>query len=248
MKNITVLLAALVCLSSGSSFADDSKPVDVYHQTLSQATAAELPLKSAEMVKQAPKNDLTQATIRTVKAALDIKPASAPAIVAAISRSVPDAAPVAAGTAAEQQPKQAALVARAAAAAAPSKAGKIVEAVCRAVPNAYHSIAVSVAEVVPASGKEILDAVAAAVPGMKSLIQQTLLAYNGNVSSVAAVLDQAQSLAVAKNNAGASAMATPLSLTPAGGPSYIPLSGTPSDSSPGSGGVIPIGGRGYASP
>jgi hypothetical protein len=251
MKTVVTIALSVAFLAACNSFGKDVLQTNPFNQTLAAAPAAELPAKAADLVAQAKSRDRQTTTINVVKSAVGINPAADPAIVGAIARAVPDMAAVAAGAAAVEQPKQAAAIAKAAAAAAPSKAGKIVVAVCRAVPNQYRNIAVAVSEAVPGSGKEIVKAVGAALPELKPGIEQTLAGYGGNIVSVAATLDQAATVspvgtaATVPVSAGAP---PPMARGPAVGPAYLPLTGTPTDVTTGTGGVVPPNGRNYANP
>ena len=223
--------------------AKDASATSRYQQALAAVPAPELPAKAAELVKQAKTRDLATTTVGVTKAAVTINSATAPSVVGAIARAVPDMADVAAGAAAAEQPKQAAAIAKAAAAAAPSKAGKIVVAVCRAVPKDYRSVAVAVAQTVPGSAKEVLAAVASAIPELKSGVEAALTAYTGDTISVAAILDQASdSLNGTAAAKGSSARG------PTVGPPFIPLSGTVTTITPDTSGEVPTGGRDYAKP
>ena len=228
MKRIVILAISLACASSFTSFAKDSTKVNPFTRTLSSVPAAELPAKAAELVKRVKGHARTAATENVVKAALGMNPAAAPAIVAAISRAVPQMASVAAGTAAEEQPQLAVAIAKAAAVAAPSMVEKIVVAVCRAVPNQSRNIAKVVSDAVPGSSKEVQKAVASVAPQLPPTgmsFDQTPLA-------------------------GASGL-SPSFVAPRGPtvqPPYLPLSGTPQYVNPANGGRVPEGGRNYVSP
>jgi hypothetical protein len=264
MKKIAILALSVIGLSAlTSSAAEAANP---FHDSLSRVSAAELPPKAAELIKNAKSRERTSTTITVVKAAVEINPAAAPAIIGSIARAVPDVAAVAAGTAAAELPKQASAIARAAAAAAPSRAGRIVVAVCRAVPNEYMTIAAAVAQALPNSAREILEAVATALPQLKPSIEQALAGYQG-LPSVATVLSDAAKIApsiasaqtapalAAAPAAGRTTTAgTPISSSPsavrgpATGPPYVPLSGTPGTVTPTTSGDVPTGGRNYAAP
>jgi hypothetical protein len=202
MKKTTGVVLSVVLLVASISFAKDAPKANPFKEVLAPVPAAELPAKAADLVLQAKSRDRAATTVDVVGAAVGINPAAAPAIVGAVARSVPAMASVAAGAAAAQQPKQAAAIAKAAAAAAPSQARKIVLAVCRAVPNEYRNIAVAVSGAVPNSNKEILNAVTSARPDLKPYVEQSLVAYGGNASSVPSVLDQAARLAQSTPTAG----------------------------------------------
>lgn len=253
MKPVAVILLSVGFLASGGSFGKDLPQANSFNEALAAVPAAELPAKAADLVVHSRIRERPATTVSVVKSAVAMNPASAPAIVGAIARTVPDMASVAAGTAAAQQPKQAAAIAKAAVVAAPSKTRKIVAAVCRAVPNEYRNIAVAVAQVVPDAGKETVKGVGDAFPGMKPAIERTLAGYGGNVVSVSDTLDQASKSFPASISPGTIPSTTPPAFSPmvrgpAVGPPYHPLTGTPSNVTPGSSGEVPVGGRNYAAP
>jgi transcription termination factor NusB len=266
MKRIAFLALSVIGLSAyTASAADTTNP---YREQLSRVSAAELPPKSADLIKNAKSRERTATAINVVKAAVGINPAAAPAIVGAIARAVPDMAATAAGTAAAEQPRQASVITKAAVAAAPSKAGKIVITVCRAVPNEYVAIAVAAAQAAPDSAKEIVEAVATALPELKASIEKALAGYK-TLPSVQIVLSDAARIALASTSqqtapttvtaqgatvaaSGRTAATTPANPSAARGPSigppYIPLSGTPGNVTPSTSGDVPTGGRNYAAP
>ena len=240
MKKIAIMTLSAVWLGTSICPASDSP----YKDILAKVPAAELPAKSAGLVKDAKARDREAVTRDVVKSAVEINPAAAPLIVSAIAQAAPDMAALAASVAAAQQPKQAAAIARAAAAVAPAKAGKIVIAVCRAVPNDYRNIAAAVAEAVPGSGQEVLKAVATVRPDLQPGIDRVLVSYGNYLPSVGAVLDANLSAGQGSGNG------PPISLArgPAIGPPFIPLSGTPTNITPATSGNVPPGGRDYAKP
>jgi hypothetical protein len=249
MKRIAIVGLSFVWLFTASSFAKDSS----YKDTLSHVPAAELPVRAAELIKNANARSRETVTIGVVKAAVSINPAAAPVIVASIARAVPDMASIAAATAAAAQPKQAVAITKAAAAAAPSKAALIVVAVCRAVPADYKNIAVAAAQAVPGSDKEILTAMAAAFPELKSGIDSLLTSHSGNPPNVSYALTSI-SPATSQSGPGTTtpSIPAPLARGPAIGPPFIPLSQTPTNVTPGTSGNVPPGTRGgptdYAQP
>jgi len=232
----------------GKVSAGQDAPASPVLSVLSTTASAELPAKAAELVAAADAKQLKQTTIEVVKAAVGLNPAAAPAIVGSIAQSTPAMAATAAATAVVLVPNQLVAIARAAAAAAPAKAGSIVEAICRVMPVNYQKTADAVAEVVPGAAKEILTGIVAAIPELKDSINQTLASYNGQIPSVSAVMTQ-----VAQNESSASATAmasgTPsMPRGPSSGPPQITISGTTHVLNPGTGGTVPSGYRGYASP
>jgi hypothetical protein len=135
MRYIAILAISAWCMAVLPVNAKDPTQALAYKQVLSACPAAELPAKAASLVKKAKSADQKTTTIKVVKTAVAINPASAPAIVGAVARAVPSVAAIAASTAAAEQPKQAAAIAKAAAAAAPDKAKEIQVAVVGAVPS-----------------------------------------------------------------------------------------------------------------
>ncbi len=244
----TAATLALVagCLAAESSTAAEAK-VNPTREILSAAPAAELPARAADLVKTAKVRDRAAVTVQVVQTAVLLNPAAVCAVVAAISKAVPDMAAVTASAAAEAQPKQAAAIARAAATAAPAKTGKIVAAVCRVVPNQYKSVAVAVAEAVPAASHEILQAVASAVPALKTGIEAALANHRYSPLSVPDVLDSVKPSPTAGNNLPAVAATGPAATRPGAGTMLIPPA-TPPSADPPSPGPGPRGNRNYAVP
>src|SRR5579862_5525571 len=101
MKLVTLLLSGFVCFSALICNGDDVSRPNPYSATLQTVKAAELPAKAAEIVTRAKGNK--DAAIQVVKAAVQINPAAAPAVVGAISRANPDIASDIAGVAAAEQ-------------------------------------------------------------------------------------------------------------------------------------------------
>lgn len=243
MKQLLICALSLSCLTSSMPvWAKDATTSTQYQKALSSVAIPELPVKAAELVKQAKSDDWVITTVAVTKTAIAINPSTAPSVVGAIARSVPDMASVAAGTAAAELPKQAAAIAKAAAAAAPSKAGKIVAAVCKAAPKDYRAVAIAVTQTVPGSAKEVLAAVTSAIPELKSGVAAALAAYSGDSISVATVLDQATASLATETVKGSTVRG------PTVGPPFIALSGTPTTVTPATSGQVPTGGRGYARP
>jgi hypothetical protein len=179
---LTALLTTAIQATAGDNSALSA---------LSTVAISDLPAKASALIQQATPKDRQQMAIDVVKAAIGLDAASAPSIVAAIAKSMPDLADVVAATAAGLVPDQAEMIARAAATSAPSMAGKIVQAICTVLPKQYKVVAEAVAEVVPGAAKEILAGVYAAIPSLKNSIQSLIASYNGNIPSVMTVLDQA---------------------------------------------------------
>ena len=237
---VTLVAAAKLC-------AGDTPSANPYFSTLKTVSPAELPAKSAALVKQADTKSLVESTINVVKAAVGLNPAAAAAVVGTIAQSVPEMASVAAGAAVALVPDQAVAIAHAAAAGAPSEAGKIVEAVCHLVPSEFQAIAETVAAVAPGSGKAILAGVSAAIPELQEPINKVLAGFSSANPSVTDVLGQVTTIAKANSSLNPPALAP----TPSFhfGPPYIPPPTTPvTVTPPVTGGKVPPGGRTYASP
>ncbi len=245
MKRIAIISFSLACFLAGNSYGKDLS----YKEILSRVPAAELPIKAAELVKDAKPRNREGVTMNVVKTALSLNPASAPVIVSAISRAMPEMAVTAAATAASAQPRQAAAIAKAAAAAAPSKAGKIAVAVSRVVPNDYRNVAVAAAQAAPGSDKDILNALSAAFPELRTGIERVLAAQGATSPTVSYALASVTPAVAQSTSAGA---VPSLARGPAVGPPFIPISQTPTNVTPGTSGNVPPGGRGgptdYAQP
>ncbi len=245
MKRIAIIGLSLVSLLTFNSYARD-----VYKETLSRVPAAELPIKAAELIKDAKPRNREGVTVDVVKAAIAINPAAAPVIASTIARAIPEMAATAAAAAATAQPKQASLIARAVASAVPSKAGKVVVAVCRAVPNDYRNIAVAVSHAVPGSDKEILSAVANAFPELKASIDRALVGNPPSVSYALASITPTIDQSSAPNPVVS--IPQPFARGPAIGPPFVPLTQTPTNITPATSGNVPPGARGgptdYAQP
>ncbi|HEY5913134.1 MAG TPA: hypothetical protein VJA21_21295 [Verrucomicrobiae bacterium] len=243
VKGGAVVALAIGLMFQWSAFAGDARPAGV-EEELSRVAAAEMPAKAAEIVRSAKPRERGRLTVRVVKSAVAINPASAGTVVSAVSKAMPEMASVAAGAAAEAQPKEAIHYARVAASAAPAQAEKIVAAVCRAVPGQYKSVALAVASAVPAASLEVLRGVAAAVPGVRPGIEAALADRRDKAPSVPVVLESVKPLPapaiLAPTVAG-----TPLGLSTRGSepPSVLPPGSDPPPPGPG-----PRGQRNYAAP
>src|SRR4051794_28663505 len=105
MKSIAIITLSVCCLGALNSSAKDEPKPNPYKETLQHIPAAELPAKSAQLVKNAKAPERDAVTVNVVKAAVGMNPAATPAIVGAIARAVPEMASLAASTAATEQPK-----------------------------------------------------------------------------------------------------------------------------------------------
>jgi hypothetical protein len=243
ISKITMSVAAAMLALTLVSRAGDTPKANPFLAVLSTTTQAELPAKAADLVAQADAKQQQQTTIDVVKAAVGLNPAAAAVIVGSIAQKTPAMAATAAGTAAGLVPNQAATIARAAAVAAPQQAGKIVEAICRVLPAAYAEVAEAVADVVPGAGKEILAGVSAAIPALKGPIDKVLLAGNGGVASVYAVLTQVEST---QPSVSSGVGVQPMIVSPVIKPPFVSPPANPVNLNPGSGAPVPPGGRNYS--
>ena len=189
----TLSLPALLLVGS-PAHAADLRTDNPYNKVFADIAAPEYPDKAAAEVKQADASKQAAVTVLVIRAALGFRPASAPALAAAIAREVPEMAAIAAYTASAEQPRQAVAIAMAAAAGAPGQAGKIVSHICAVLPSQYRVIALAVAKVAPNSSREILNALAESNPSLKASIDQSLAGEPGNpdFASFAATLDRAE--------------------------------------------------------
>ena len=256
ISKITMSAVAVMLALTLVSRAGDTPTANPFLPVLSTITQAELPAKAADLVAQAKAKQQPQTTVDVVKAAVGLNPAAAAVIVGSIAKKTPAMAAIAASTAAGLVPHLAAAIARAAAAAAPPQAGKIVEAICRVLPAAYAEVADAVADVVPGAGQEILAGVSTAIPALTGPIEKVLLADQGSVPSVSAVLGQVNSTepsvspvtpvsSGAAIGAAGGSIAQPLGIHPVVGPPYVPPPTSPVNYGTASGdtsGHVPPGG------
>jgi hypothetical protein len=194
MRTFATLTLTALLLTGLRVNAADLRTENPYNKVFADIAAPEYPDKAAAEIKQAEASKQASVTVLVVRAALGFRPASAPALAAAIAREVPEMAAIAAYTASAEQPRQAVAIAMAASVGAPAQAGKIVSHICTVLPSQYHSIALAVAKVAPESSREILNAIAESNPSLKASIDQSLASQPGNLdlASVAATLDRAE--------------------------------------------------------
>jgi hypothetical protein len=248
MKRFLALLLPVLLLASSLSQAAQTSL-----ETLKSLPAPELPVRAGELVKQARSGNREATAIEVTKAGVAINPASAPIIVGAIARAVPQVAALSASVAAAELPAQAPAITRAAASAAPTAVGQIVAAVCRVVPNQFRAIAVAASEAVPGSSRQILSGIGEAFPDLKPAIERALAGGSAPaIGSTVSTLQPATATVTASFTAppvvagsapGAAGLRGPVI-----GPPYIPLSGTSTNVNPGTSGDQPPGGRNYAAP
>ena len=170
------------------------EPVD-YTKILTGTSIMELPAKAASLVAKAGvQQEQKSVTIAVVKAAVQLNPTAAAAVVGAISRAEPEMAPVAAVTAAVLQHKQLGLITKAAAGAVPAQAAKIVAALIKEFPSSYAVIAIAASEGAPKAGKEVLAVVADYVPAVQAGINSAVASFSSSQAlPVQAILNQAVS-------------------------------------------------------
>lgn len=239
------LLATALAVNPGLVQADQQ--TDTIRDALSKSSIAEVPAKAAEIVSQIKQPDRDRVAGEVMKLLIKAHPTMTVAAVSAISAKCPETAPTAAATAAKHQPKQFKLIAKAAATAAPSQAGGIVKAVCKVVPT-YREVALAVAEAAPNAGKEILDALVEIMPDMKAQLEKAIASYHGKVPPVAAILYRANSLSSIDLGDSPAPVGRSSGLRgPTVRPPYVSLRDTPTYV-PSGGGIVPPGGRDYASP
>lgn len=250
-RPIAAIVACCVFFAGAlRTVAKDEVSSATLKKALGSVPVAELPAKAVQLVSQAKLSDRQATTVETVKTAVNLRPAAAPAIVGAIARAVPEMAALAAGVAASEQPKQTEAIARAATGAAPSRVTEIVASLCRAVPNQYRNVAVAAAQILPGAGREILAGVSTGLPGLRPSIENALAKQTGTAPSLTEVLDQAANSSDGKlTTAATTPVAAPsFSRGPTISGPYIPLSNTPTNVTTGTSGDVPPGGRDYARP
>src|SRR3989442_9533627 len=112
-------LVACALLSAGQVAKADNQ-IENFKNTLRSVPAPEIPDRAASMVAQNVGPGSEALALAVVEAALDLSPATAPALAGAMARKAPALAPVIAAAAAEKQPKLAADIAKAPAASPPT--------------------------------------------------------------------------------------------------------------------------------
>lgn len=235
--NISGFALAIVFGCSIAAASAETK-TETVRSALKQVPTAEVPARAADLVAQARTADRDSVTAEVVRMAVKAHPTIAPAIVGSIAKKTPAAATTAAATAARLQPKQVTQIAHAAAAAAPAHAGGIVKALCKVVPGAYRDVALTVALVAPGATEEILAGLSEGLPALKAGLDAAIASYQGQLlPSVAAVLDRTPDTA----DFASSSVRGPTIGAP-----FIVLSGTPTNTPPGT--TVPPGGRDYARP
>jgi hypothetical protein len=241
VKTALTFVRGITLSFAPSAVAREAPKANHLSQIRSAAPALELSARTSDLALHANAVDHLTTTINALKSAVRIPPATSPAIVGAVARSVPDMASAAAGTAAAEQLKQAGTIAKAAARRALAQAGKVAVAICRAVPNLYRGVAIVVSHVVPSANEQMLEGVASVLPVLQPSIDRTMVGVKS--MSVSETLMQ-----VTISVAPELAIGAPAARGPAVGPVYVPLTTTPVSVTPGTSGQVPPGGRNYAKP
>ena len=150
-----VVLAVLVCFAVSPAQALTEKETANISKSIQSAPAAELAVKSAELVIKAAKKEKEATAVVVVRAAIAKSPASAVSVVSSVVRAAPAAAPAVAATAARLVPDQVEAIAVAAALAAPELADKIVAAIIDVNPKAGDLVAKAVMLALPEAQAKI---------------------------------------------------------------------------------------------
>jgi hypothetical protein len=162
-----------------------------FEQWFLKVPAVDLPAYVARIVELEPAEKRVDITVRSVSAAISVRPGAAPAVVGAVAAVDPEMAPVAAEVAARKQKKLVPVIARAAVGAAPAQCRKIVANVCKVAPEQFKAVACAVADLKPEKANEILDGVCDAFPELAPYIQEVVAEYRGVTPSVRLVIEKA---------------------------------------------------------
>lgn len=255
-KNWLLLALGVGVLAALNSTAKIASPAtsNPYLESLKGVTPLELPAKAASIVAAATEDRQELVAISVLQAAVVLKPATARAVVGAISKAVPRLAPVVAAGAAHAQPKEAPFVAWAAAAAAPAQVSQIVFAVCSQTPRQFRNVAFAAATAVRHSDAQILEAISAAIPSVKPTIEQFRAANGAQNHPVFAVLNLESTARALRLMPLAPAPVLPNEAQvmgpagPAAGPPFVGISTPPGEFSISATGFVPPLGRRYAAP
>ena len=152
---LAALLASLTCFATSPAQALTEKEASAINKTIIEAPAADLPIKAAEMVKQAAKKEKEAVAVAVVRAAIAKKPASAVPVVSSVVKAAPATALAVVAAATKLAPDQMEAIAVAAALAAPELADKIVAAIAEVFPKAEERVAKAVMLAVPQSQAKI---------------------------------------------------------------------------------------------
>ena len=157
----------------------------------------EIPVRAANVVLHAGKDDKAAATTNVILAVVEMNPCTVPSTVAQIARTSPAMAALAAATAVSLQPNQVFLITKAGVGAAPGHITAVVSAIVDQNPGQYVGVADAAAEVYPAEGTNILNGVVRSIPVLGSFVDE-LVAKNspGENLPVAAILNQGTLMAL----------------------------------------------------
>jgi len=142
-----------------------AKEVTGINKTIKDAPAAELAVKSAELVTKAAKKEKEATAVAVVSAAIAKNPASAVTVVSSVIKAAPATAPAVAAAAVKADPDQVESIATAAAKAAPDLADKIV---------------IAIADVYPKLEDRVAKVVMMAVPQAKAKLAKLRVRESGN--------------------------------------------------------------------
>jgi hypothetical protein len=155
---LTGLLAIAACLAAPVGHALTETELAAIRKIISDAPAAELPLKSAEIVAKARQSEKVATAVAVVRAAIAKRPASAVSVVGSTVKAAPFTAPAVAAAAAKLAPDQAADIGVAAALQAPELAEEESAAIVQVIPESAERVARAIHSAVPKTGR----------PGVKS--------------------------------------------------------------------------------
>jgi hypothetical protein len=190
MNVLRLAVAVSIWLHSGI-LANGAPSFETVQANLRTIAAPELPMVIVKLIQQSPAADREATTISVVRAAVDLNPASAPQLVGAVARALPELAAIAAATAAARQPAQADAITRAAVTVAPAALGRIVTSVCNAAPNEFRRIALAAEEIAPNSRQEIIGSIGSSLPELKPYLDRETRLYGHVAPPVALALDRA---------------------------------------------------------
>jgi hypothetical protein len=253
--NISKCFAVSVLLTvSVGALAKDSAGSNPYLDQFRVVKPLDLPLHCAGLAVRTVRSEQERVVIQIVEAAVVTHPTATPAVVSSLSKVLPESAGIVAARACVLQPTMTALIVRAAASAAPNESGRITYSVCRSLPHQYQIIASAASAANPALSSEILGAVTLAVPELKSHILRAAARARGSAATVPDVVTEAAAqagkpLIASLSDPAQAPMGMPvIQAPPRVGIPFVPLTGTPRETSPSDSGEVPAGGRDYASP
>jgi hypothetical protein len=168
--SLAVLLAALSCFGASSANALPQSQLVSIKQAVANAPVAELAAQAAQLVTQATKADREEVAVVVVREVVSRKPATAAAVVGAVSKVAPELSATVAAEAAKLSESQAPEIARAATTAAPAHAEKIAAAVAKVAPASSLKIARRAVATTPEQASKIVEAIIAAVPSSRASI------------------------------------------------------------------------------